>query len=97
MSWMAVIRVVTARLCPIVACIPVLQESLSASAFYVRAEDRLPTIGDTNVEYKRMSARMASGGVMTPGSPPPDLPSLLLDQRIVYIGMPVRQRSHGLD
>lgn len=28
-----------------------------------------------------------------PKTPPPDLPSLLLDSRIVYIGMPVRQCS----
>merc|ERR1711977_371232 len=27
--------------------------------------------------------------VMTPGNPPPDLPSLLMDQRIVYLGMPL--------
>lgn len=26
-----------------------------------------------------------------PATPPPDLPSLLLDSRIVYVGMPVRQ------
>ena len=28
-----------------------------------------------------------------PKTPPPDLPSLLLDSRIVYIGMPVRGRE----
>ena len=28
-----------------------------------------------------------------PRTPPPDLPSLLLDSRIVYLGMPVRRRS----
>jgi hypothetical protein len=28
-------------------------------------------------------------GVLTPGQAPPDLPSLLLDSRIVYIGMPL--------
>lgn len=30
-----------------------------------------------------------------PKTPPPDLPSLLLDSRIVYIGMPVRQASEN--
>jgi ATP-dependent Clp protease, protease subunit len=28
-------------------------------------------------------------GVLTPGQAPPDLPSLLLDSRIVYVGMPL--------
>lgn len=28
-----------------------------------------------------------------PRTPPPDLPSLLLDARIVYLGMPVRTRA----
>ena len=44
----------------------------------------------------------AAPAVVSPGSgyedhkprtPPPDLPSLLLDSRITYLGMPVRRRS----
>ena len=31
-----------------------------------------------------------------PRSAPPDLPSLLLDARICYLGMPVRQLLHSL-
>lgn len=38
-----------------------------------------------------VNARMARGDRRRP--PPPDLPSLLFDQRIVYLGMPVS----GLD
>ena len=34
-----------------------------------------------------VQARMARGDRRRP--PPPDLPSLLFDQRIVYLGMPV--------
>lgn len=32
-----------------------------------------------------------------PKTPPPDLPSLLLDSRIVYIGMPVRYMFNNLN
>eukprot|EP01023_Acetabularia_acetabulum_P036184 TRINITY_DN3423_c0_g1_i3.p1 TRINITY_DN3423_c0_g1~~TRINITY_DN3423_c0_g1_i3.p1 ORF type:complete len:349 (+),score=52.42 TRINITY_DN3423_c0_g1_i3:37-1047(+) len=49
---------------------------LSAKSFYV---------GD-DVPEGRMETKM-SAGVQTPGQAPPDLPSLLLDGRIVYIGM----------
>jgi len=61
------------------------QASLSASAFYC---------GDQKVgEATRMVTSMGgggSGGQHAAGSAPPDLPSLLLDARICYIGMPVR-------
>lgn len=59
-------------------------ESLSAKAFYC---------GDDKVgEATRMVTRMAGGGGYGnggPGQAPPDLPSLLLDARICYIGMPL--------
>jgi ATP-dependent Clp protease, protease subunit len=57
-----------------------LQDLLTARAHYVPPSDE--------VTYQKQSARMSSG-VMTPGSAPPDLPSLLLDSRIIYIGMPI--------
>lgn len=38
----------------------------------------------------RQEVRMAAGTGAAPGQVPPDLPSLLLDARICYIGMPVR-------
>ena len=56
------------------------QELLRASAFYV---------GDEVDSNKRMATRMAAGTGAAPGQAPPDLPSLLLDGRICYIGMPV--------
>jgi len=55
------------------------QEALRAKAFYV---------GDEVTETKRQVARMAVD-TKAPGQAPPDLPSLLLDGRICYIGMPV--------
>ncbi|PRW32599.1 ATP-dependent Clp protease proteolytic subunit-related chloroplastic [Chlorella sorokiniana] len=52
-------------------------EALRAKAFYV---------GDNVTETKRQVARMAVD-TKAPGQAPPDLPSLLLDGRICYIGM----------
>lgn len=52
--------------------------ALSAKAFYV---------GDVVDETKRQAVRMAVD-TKAPGQAPPDLPSLLLDGRICYIGMP---------
>jgi hypothetical protein len=46
-------------------------------------------VGDEVSETKRQSTRMAVD-TKAPGQAPPDLPSLLLDGRICYIGMPVR-------
>ena len=58
------------------------QELLTAKAFYC---------GDEKVvEGTRVSTRMSAGTGAAPGQAPPDLPSLLLDGRICYIGMPVR-------
>ena len=45
-------------------------------------------MGDEVTETKRQVARMAVD-TKAPGQSPPDLPSLLLDGRICYIGMPV--------
>jgi hypothetical protein len=59
-----------------------LQEALRAKAFYV---------GDDITENTRIATKMSSGA---PGQAPPDLPSLLLDGRICYIGMPVSNPSH---
>mmetsp|Transcript_35595 Transcript_35595/g.100742 ORF Transcript_35595/g.100742 Transcript_35595/m.100742 type:complete len:336 (-) Transcript_35595:178-1185(-) len=52
--------------------------SLSAKAFYV---------GDNITENTRVTTKMSAGA--GPGQAPPDLPSLLLDGRICYIGMPL--------
>lgn len=44
-----------------------------------------------------MSVSMYRGGGRAAGRPrnaPPDLPSLLLDARIVYLGMPVSHYNH---
>lgn len=43
------------------------------------------------------AAAAASYDSHKPQTPPPDLPSLLLDSRIVYLGMPVRQFDVGFD
>jgi ATP-dependent Clp protease protease subunit len=56
-----------------------LQDDLRAKAFYV---------GDDVKTTTRQSARMAVD-TKAPGQAPPDLPSLLLDGRICYIGMPL--------
>ena len=56
------------------------QDSLRAKAFY--CGDEVPTT--------KKPTRMAAGTGAAPGQAPPDLPSLLLDGRICYIGMPVR-------
>ena len=58
--------------------LPLLQSSLTAKAFYC---------GDEVDETKRQAVRMAVD-TKAPGQAPPDLPSLLLDGRICYIGMP---------
>ena len=60
---------------------PPAQASLRAKAFYV---------GDEVEPNQRIATRMAAGTGAAPGQAPPDLPSLLLDGRICYIGMPVR-------
>lgn len=64
-------------------CHPV-QELMRAKAFYC---------GDDVQPNHRIATRMAAGTGAAPGQAPPDLPSLLLDGRICYIGMPVR---HGM-
>lgn len=56
--------------------------SLTAKAFYCGDEK----VGNATRMVTRMSAGGYGGG---PGSAPPDLPSLLLDARICYIGMPL--------
>lgn len=56
-----------------------LQSALTAKAFYV---------GDQIDSTTRQVVRMAVD-TKAPGQAPPDLPSLLLDGRICYIGMPV--------
>jgi ATP-dependent Clp protease protease subunit len=56
-----------------------MQDDLRAKAFYV---------GDDVKATTRQSVRMAVD-TKAPGQAPPDLPSLLLDGRICYIGMPL--------
>lgn len=58
------------------------QELLQAKAFY--ASERVH-------ENNRVATKMSAGTGAAPGQAPPDLPSLLLDGRICYIGMPVRR------
>lgn len=56
----------------------------------------LPPSGQTNMDIQNSGtgapgeAAAASYDGHKPQTPPPDLPSLLLDSRIVYLGMPVR-------
>ncbi len=56
------------------------QESITAKACY--SSDKVH-------ENTRVTPRMGAGTGAAPGQAPPDLPSLLLDGRICYIGMPV--------
>ena len=61
------------------------QELITAKAFYA---------GDEVVEGSpRVATTMSAGTGAAPGQAPPDLPSLLLDGRICYIGMPVTLRA----
>lgn len=49
-------------------------------------------MSDRGLSKYSMSARMyrgGGGGYDMPATAPPDLPSLLLDARICYLGMPV--------
>ena len=63
-----------------------LQDTLTAKAFY-GGNDK---VGEATRMVTRMSGGYAGAtGGGGPGSAPPDLPSLLLDARICYIGMPV--------
>ena len=63
-----------------------LQELITAKACY--SSDKVH-------ENTRITPRMGAGTGAAPGQAPPDLPSLLLDGRICYIGMPVS--SHRVD
>ena len=44
----------------------------------------------------RQEVTMSAGTGAAPGQVPPDLPSLLLDARICFIGMPVRSLKGSL-
>lgn len=61
------------------------EDALRASAHYVGDDARV----STNPKVPTTMRRGGGSGVLTPGRAPPDLPSLLLDSRIVYIGMPL--------
>lgn len=56
------------------------EESITAKACY--SSDKVH-------ENTRVTPRMGAGTGAAPGQAPPDLPSLLLDGRICYIGMPL--------
>ena len=62
-----------------------LQELITAKACY--SSDKVH-------ENTRVATKMSAGTGAAPGQAPPDLPSLLLDGRICYIGMPVSMQSH---
>ena len=62
---------------------PGVQESITAKACYS---------ADKVHENTRVTTTMGAGTGAAPGQAPPDLPSLLLDGRICYIGMPVSIR-----
>jgi hypothetical protein len=66
---------------------PLSQESLRAKAYYGGDEGRVNVTA-----YHRVETKMAASSSI-PGQAPPDLPSLLLDGRICYIGMAVRPIS----
>lgn len=66
-----------------------LQASLRASAYYVGSDAKLDLNAKMPTVMRRGGGGGRAGGVLTPGQAPPDLPSLLLDSRIVYIGMPL--------
>ena len=61
------------------------QASITAKACY--SSDKVH-------ENTRVTTRMGAGTGAAPGQAPPDLPSLLLDGRICYIGMPVRLEQY---
>jgi hypothetical protein len=65
-----------------------LQESLRASYHYVPQGAKVTAYSSgTQMRARGYTAMGQRGGRAR--SPPPDLPSLLLDARIVYIGMPL--------
>ena len=53
------------------------------------SEQRHSMLGMRWTPTPRVATRMSAGTGAAPGQAPPDLPSLLLDGRICYIGMPV--------
>lgn len=71
------------------------QESISSARNYLDNGGMYSLTGMKEGASKySMSVSMYRGGARGYGRPrtaPPDLPSLLLDARIVYLGMPVRQ------
>ena len=67
-----------------------LQALLSAKAYYSGYKP-FDVKGETT-SARHMETRMAA---RSGRSPPPDLPSLLLDGRIVYLGMPVSALCAG--
>lgn len=72
----------------------ILQDSISSARNYLDNGGMYSLSGMTDGFSKySMSVSMYRGGARGYGRPrtaPPDLPSLLLDARIVYLGMPVR-------
>ncbi|XP_039126373.1 LOW QUALITY PROTEIN: ATP-dependent Clp protease proteolytic subunit-related protein 1, chloroplastic-like [Dioscorea cayenensis subsp. rotundata] len=71
----------------------VTEESISSTRNYVDNGGMYSLSGTTNASSKySMSVSMYRGGARGYGRPrtaPPDLPSLLLDARICYLGMPI--------
>ncbi|GKV26472.1 hypothetical protein SLEP1_g35763 [Rubroshorea leprosula] len=71
----------------------VTEESISSAYSYLNKGGMYSLSGMDDKKYSRfgMKASMyhGGGGYGRPRTPPPDLPSLLLDARIVYLGMPI--------
>eukprot|EP00955_Chlamydomonas_euryale_P035797 350235-Chlamydomonas_euryale.AAC.9 len=68
--------------------------STSPSRLYRAVADR-PALGRASQGRVRQSVQARAARYDRRKPPPPDLPSMLFDNRIVYLGMPVSRCSAG--